>query len=119
MEALTTKTGIIYLAVRTNVARTKVGSIERLIEKGFISFAAVGTTIETRHVHQTWAQLRIFRREAGSAIFPCAIAAGYVDTQSTAIFTGRLPVYPGDSLILEAMSTAIVDVSAIIRFETE
>lgn len=56
MEALTTKTGIIYLAVRTDVARTKVGSIERLIEKGFISFAAVGTTIETRHVHQTWAQ---------------------------------------------------------------
>ena len=114
-----TKTGIIYMAVDTDTAKTMVGSLERPIEKGFITFVGLGVSPELAQPMLVWAQLKLFRREVGSAIIFSNIAAGYVDTMSAVNFTGRLPVFNGDVLILQAMSTLVETVTATIRFERD
>jgi len=109
--------GNIFLSVTTTADRARVISTARVVEQGFISYASLGLVSAIPAPLVIWGDLRLLRDEALTTYIMGTIAAGYISGQFSPMFTGRIPLLPGDSIQVGALSSVAVQVTATIRFE--
>lgn len=109
--------GNIFLGVVTTPDRVRAVSTIRPVESGYITYASLGQISEAIGPFIVWADLKLRREEGLTTINVGTIVAGYLTGQFHPQFTGRIPLLPGDSLLLAAISNTLVEVYATIRFE--
>ena len=112
-----TKQGIIFLTAALPATKARSGSAERPVERGYITFASIGSIALTFAPFQVYASLRLIRTEGLTDLSYGTICYGYVSAEFTPYFTGRIPVFPGDILIMAGMSDVATTIAATIRFE--
>ena len=113
------KAGIILLTVDVTADKVVTVSDTRAIEEGYITFATIGLQSLIVEPFQLWATLRLIRDEGLTGIFYGTICYGYISSSFGPFFTGRLPVFPGDSLVLSGISNTALSLFATVRFERQ
>ena len=113
------KAGIILLTLDVSADKVVNNSTARAIEEGYITFATVGLQSLIVEPFQLWTSLRLIRDEGLTGVAYGSICFGYISASVAPFFTGRLPVFPGDSLQLAGISNTALSLFATIRFERQ
>jgi len=112
-------TGNIVLTLDTLSDKTRVVSLDRIIETGYITFAAIGTITLNIGLLRIHADLRLLRTEGLTEYFAATIVQGYIQAPHIPMFTGRIPIMVGDTLRFSAIADIATSLIATIRFERE